>query len=59
MPLTKDEASDLQSAIDRLLETSVEQKMAELRRADAKRVLDNVLHGLSHPKPLTATATAP
>ncbi len=47
MALSKDEISELKSLISRVAETHLDLKMADLRKQDAQRVLENYLHALS------------
>jgi dsRNA-specific ribonuclease len=47
--MTKDEASDLKSHIDRLVVSKLEERMAALRTEDAERALEREIHRQQQP----------
>lgn len=47
--MTKSEASDLRSLIDRVKQATLDQKMAVLAHEQASRNLENFLHTLEYP----------
>ncbi len=49
MPITKDEHSDLQSLISRLVKTRLEEQQALVVREQAERQLENFIWKLANP----------